>query len=174
MGTADHCPQMRRRGWWPGTVAAVIDRMTTSSLAAQLGVARARRIAGDQAGIASRRALIAADVPRWLIRRELRVGRWQRTGRQTIAVHNGPLDAAAKRWIAVLELGPRAALAGITALQHDGITALTDTDIHVFTPKGAVRRKLAGVVQHESRRWTEDDIPPALRPRKCRGRRRQS
>ncbi len=139
-------------------MTAVIDRMPTSSLAAQLGLARAKRIAADQAGIASRRALITADVPRWLIRRELRVGRWQRTGRQTVAVHNGPVDAAAKRWIAVLELGPRAALAGVTALQHDGIKALTDTDIHVFTPKGAVRRKLTGVVQHESRRWTEEDI----------------
>lgn len=71
---------------------------------------------------------------------------------------NGPLTAEAKRWIAVLELGPRAALGGVTALQEDGITALTDEDIHLIVPRGTKRRKLAGVVVHESRRFRENDV----------------
>ena len=132
--------------------------MTTSSFPAQLGMARARRIAAEQDAIIGRRTLYAAGVPRWLVRRELSVGRWQRTGRQTIAVHNGPLDRLARQWVAVLELGPRAALAGVSALQYDGVATLTDEAIHVFVPKGATRRRLPGVVPHESRRWRSEDL----------------
>lgn len=130
----------------------------TSSLAAQVGLRRARGLAVDQAHIAHRRQLYAAGVPRWLVRRELRARRWQRTGRSTVAVHNGPLDEEARRWVAVLESGPRAALSGVSALQHDGITVLTDEEIHVAVPHGAERRKLSGVVRHETRRLREQDV----------------
>ena len=144
--------------------------MSMSSLAATLGVARATRIAAAQEGVAGLRQLYTAGVPRWLVRRELRVGRWKRRGRQSITTHNGPLDAAARRWIAVFELGPRAALSGVTALQEAGITNLTDEEIHVIVPRGAERRKLAGVVRHETRRFREDEVmtegirrtPPAV------------
>lgn len=128
----------------------------------------ARQLAATQAGVASRRQLYARGVPRWLVRLEVRVGRWQRTGRQTVAVHNGPLDAEARRWIAVLESGPRAALAGVTALQAAGITALSDDLIHVIVPKGARRVRLPGVRVHESRRWRREDVVrggiPRIRP----------
>ena len=132
--------------------------MHLSSLAAERGLRAARAIGSTQEQVVGRRALYAADVPRWLVRRELRVGRWQRAGRQSVVLHNGPLSVAARRWVAVLELGPRAALAGITALQHEGLAVLTDTDIHVIVPRGATRRKLHGVVRHESRRFRETNV----------------
>jgi hypothetical protein len=132
--------------------------MPMSSLAAELGRLRARRAGADQEGVVGRRQLYAAGVPRWLVRRELRIGRWQRGGRQSVVLHNGPLPLAAKRWVAVIELGPRAALAGVTALQHDGVTALTDDLIHVLLPKGARHGRMPGVVVHESRRFREEDI----------------
>lgn len=132
--------------------------VSADSLASQVGLRRARSVAVDQSLVAGRRQLYAAGVPRWLLRRELRVGRWQRTGRQTVALHNGPLDARARRWVALLELGPRAALAGVTALQEGGLGALTDAEVHVLVPQGAERRRLAGVVRHESRRWREEDL----------------
>jgi very-short-patch-repair endonuclease len=132
--------------------------MRISSLAAELGLARARALAQEQELVAGRRQLCAVGVPRWLVRRELRVGRWQRTGRQTVALHNGPLPVEAERWVAVLENGPRAALSGVTALQHDGITALTDDMIDVLVPQGAPRIRLPGVRRHESRRWREADL----------------
>lgn len=135
--------------------------MGTPALAAELGLLRSRRVAADQALVVGRRQLAAAGVPRWLVRRELRVRRWQRTGRQTVALHNGPLSVESRRWVAVLELGPRAALAGITALQHDGVTALADETLHVLVPQGARNRKLPGVRRHESRRWREEDIETA-------------
>ena len=135
--------------------------MRISAHAAELGLARARRIGRDQEQIGGRRQLYAAGVPRWLVRREIRLGRWQRTGRQTVALHNGPLGVAARRWIAVIESGPRAALSGTTALQHDGVTALTDDAVHILLPKGTIKRRLRGVVRHESRRWREEDLEPA-------------
>ena len=128
------------------------------SLLIESSLRRARRIAQDQALIAHRRQLYAAGVARWVVRRELRAGRWQRTGRSTLALHNGPLDVEARRWVAVLESGPRAALSGVSALQHDGIDALTDDAIHIAVPQGAERRRLPGVVRHETRRLREQDV----------------
>jgi very-short-patch-repair endonuclease len=127
-------------------------------LLAELALARALRVAREQSLVAHRRQLYAVGVPRWLVRRELRVGRWQQTGRSTVALHNGPLDASAKRWVAVLESGPRAALSGVSALQHDGITGLSDEEVHVAVPQGAERRRLPGVVRHETRRLREADV----------------
>lgn len=118
----------------------------------------ARALAADQEHVVSRRQLSAAGVPRWLIRLEITTGRWQRTGRQTVVVHNGPLRAAACRWIAVLEVGLHAALDGVSALQHAGLTALTDEEVHVIAPKGATPAHPPGVRVHESRRFCEDDV----------------
>jgi hypothetical protein len=129
-----------------------------SLVAADLGLERARKVAADQELIASRPQLYKAGVPRWLVRRELRVGRWQKTGRQTVALHNGPLSDAARRWVAVLESGPRAAVSGVTGLQHDGVEALTDELIHLLVPKGTIKRQLHGVARHESRRWRSEDL----------------
>lgn len=138
--------------------------MTTLKDLAEEGLRRARQVAAQQEEIVGHRQLFRAGVPRWLVKRELRVGRWQRTSSQTVAVHNGPLSREARCWVAVLELGPRAALAGVTALQLAGVSALTDQELHVIVPRGAKRRALPGVVRHESRRWREDDVLPyALR-----------
>lgn len=132
--------------------------MTWSSEQAAMGLDRARGVAAEQEGVATWRQLYAAGVPRWLVRRELRVGRWQRASSQVLTVHNGPIPPAAARWVAVLELGPRAALAGVTALQAAGVGALTDELVHVIVPRGAQRRPLRGVKRHESRRWRAEDI----------------
>ncbi len=86
----------------------------------------AAQLAGAQCGTVSRRQLYAAGVPRWLVRLELRARRWPRAGRHTVVVLDGPLDAAARRWVAVLEAGPRAALDGVGALQAAGLELLID------------------------------------------------
>lgn len=132
--------------------------MRISIVAADVGLLRARAVGAGQEHVCGRRQLYAAGVPRWLVRRELRYGRWQRTGRQSVALHNGPLSAPARRWVAVLENGPRAALSGVTALQHDGISSLTDELIDVLVPRGAPKISLEGVRRHESRRWRREDI----------------
>jgi very-short-patch-repair endonuclease len=118
----------------------------------------AQEIADDQEGVASRRQLSKAGVPRWLIRRELSARRWQRTGPQTVVLHNGPLTRQARRWIAVLEVGAGAALAGVTALQAAGVGALTDELVHVMVPKGSTPAHPPGVRVHESRLFRELDV----------------
>lgn len=112
-----------------------------------------------------RRELLAAGIPRWFIHNELRRGRWQRPGRQTLVVHNGPLDVAALRWVAVLEVGKRAVLDGVTALQANGLTGLDDSLIHVSTPRGSTPAVVPGVRVHETRRYLAADVARAGVPR---------
>lgn len=128
-----------------------------------LSLVAARRLAAKRAattaGVLQRRDLLAWGVPRWLVKAELRAGRWQRTGRQTVVTHNGPLDACTRRTLSVAEAGPRAALDGVSSLQHLGVEALTDELIHVIIPKGgSLRRRMPGVRVHESRRFREEDV----------------
>lgn len=132
-----------------------------------------RRLAAEGQGVLSRRELVRAGVPRWFVRNQLAVGRWQSGGRQSLVVHNGPLDAATRRRIAVVEAGPRAALAGISALAEAGLQRVDDTTVHVIVPPGArVRRggrrrrvvlRLVGIRVHESRRFREADVRPGPR-----------
>jgi very-short-patch-repair endonuclease len=123
---------------------------------------QARRVAGElaeaQEAVVTRRQLCRAGVPRWLIHLEVRVGRWQCTGKQTVVLHNGPLSPPAQRWIAVLETGLGAALDGVSALQQAGLTMLTDEQIDVIVAKGATPAHPPGVRVHESRRFREQDV----------------
>lgn len=131
---------------------------TTRRLSPDLARAAARRLGRPQASVVSLKQLYAVGVPRWLVRREVRVGRWRRPGRQTVVLHNGPLPPAARRWVAVLEGGPRAAVSGVTALQEAGIDVLGDATVHVIVARGSRRVRLNGVHFHESRRWNEADV----------------
>lgn len=125
----------------------------------------ARDVAQDQSLVAGRRQLYAAGVPRWFVANELRRRRWQRSGRQTVVLHNGPLDQQARWWVAVLEVGCRAALDGVCALQAGGLTGLSDTDIVVATPKGSTPCKPPGVRVRETRRFRSADVVSAGVPR---------
>ena len=129
----------------------------------ETSVVEARRLVARRSartdGVLLRSDLRAWGVPRCLVKAELRAGRWQRTGRQSVVTHNGPLDPAARRRVAVAEIGPRAALDGTTALQHLGVDVLKDQTIHVIIPKGSSpRRRLRGVRIHESRRYRSEDV----------------
>lgn len=126
--------------------------------AAAAARATAARLAARQSSVVSRRQVLAAGVPRWLLRLEVRTGRWQATGHQTLVLHNGPLDVASRRWIAVLEAGPRAALDGVSALQAAGVRHLTDELVTVIVPKGTRRRRIPGARLHETRRYRAQDV----------------
>lgn len=118
----------------------------------------AAELAAPQEQVVARRPLYAAGVPRWLVSREVRLGRWQVQGSQCVVLHNGPLPVRARWWVAVLEMGPSAALDGVTAMQAAGVAALTDEDLHVSVPRGARRRRLPGVVVHETRKYRAEDV----------------
>jgi very-short-patch-repair endonuclease len=119
---------------------------------------RAIRLASGQAHVLCRRQLREAKIPRWILQLEVRAGRWQRTGAQTVVVHNGTLSEATRRTAAVFETGPRAALDGVSALQHRGVSAAKDTQVHVIAPPGSHPVRTTAVVVHESRRFREEDV----------------
>ena len=123
-----------------------------------LRIAAAEALAADQCGVVSRTQLHALGVTRWQIRVQVEGRRWQRTGRQTVAIHAGPLDDFARRWIAVLETAPSAALAGVSALQEAGLTGIDSDVVHVIVPKSSRPRLPPGVRVHESRRFREEDV----------------
>ena len=80
----------------------------------------------------SRAQLAALGISRHDIRSEVDGGRWIAHRRQTVSVHTGPLDVVARRWAAVFETGIGiAAIDGVTALQHAGLSGYSDADIHV-------------------------------------------
>lgn len=120
--------------------------------------AAAELLAEDQAGVLSRRQLYALGVTRWQVKARISAKRWQRTGRQTISTTTGELTEQARRWVGLLETGPRAALAGITALQAAGLRNLTEATLHVIVPKSSTPLKPPGVRVHESRRFREQDV----------------
>lgn len=120
--------------------------------------AMAQQVGQEQSQVVSRRQLVHARVPRWVIRAEIAAGRWQSSYCQTVVLHNGPLSVDERRWVALLGTGRRAALDGVTALQAAGAKGLTDTIVHVITPRGSEPPRMPGVVIHESRRFREEDV----------------
>lgn len=115
------------------------------------------QVAADQFSVIGRRQAKKLGVPRWFLERELRSGRWQRGGRQTLVMHNGPLDWHTRCWIAILEADPRAALDGVASLRWAGLP-LRDEEIVIITPKGSRLVRLPGVRVRESRRWRAEDV----------------
>lgn len=136
-------------------------RKSRLELAAADALRVAAEIAAGQEQVVSRRQLVRAGVPRWLVRREVKARRWCRRGRQTLTVHCGPLSERALRWIAVLETSPRAALDGVTALQEAGLKNLSDTSIRVVAPQGSRPWRRKGVIVRESRLFREADVAQA-------------
>jgi hypothetical protein len=128
-------------------------------------LAKARALGQDQGGVVSRPQLYEAGVPRWLVARELRVGRWQRLSDQAVCVHNGPVAEEGHWWAAVLQGGPRAQLDGASALLAAGLQRFTVARVRVTVPRGARIRRNPRYDIRQSRRWQRDDVAPSGIPR---------
>lgn len=128
-------------------------------------LATARALGQEQGGVLSRPQLYDAGVPRWLVARELRVGRWQRLSDQAVCVHNGPVADEVHWWAAVLQGGPRAQLDGASALVATGLVRFTPERVRVTVPRGARVRRTARYDIRQSRRWQRDDVLPGGIPR---------
>ncbi len=126
---------------------------------------RVARLAAAQAGVLSRPQLYAAGVTRAEVRANLAALRWRRLGRQTVAVHTGPLPRAAQLWAAVLEAGPRAMLDGASALEAAGLEGFETRAIRVSVPRGAKIRRSRGLDIRQTRRWRAGDRASTLPPR---------
>jgi uncharacterized protein DUF559 len=134
-------------------------------------VARAERarltseLFADQHGVASRRQLYAAGVSRWDVRAEVKAGRWQLTGPQTVSNKTGALEHQGRWWTAVLEVGSQAALDGVTALQAAGLKGFDEPLLHVSMPKSGRPRSWPGARIHETRRRQPGDLAGSGVPR---------
>lgn len=106
----------------------------------------------------SRRQAYSLGVTRWQVRAQVAAGRWSRTGRQTVSTTTGPLTDRARWWVAVLEVGPRAVLDGVTALLAAGLTTITETTTYVIAPKSNCPWRPPGTAVHESRRFSKEDV----------------
>jgi very-short-patch-repair endonuclease len=114
--------------------------------------------------VLSRRALLALGISRWEIAAELRAGRWQRAGRQTVRVAAGDQQVASF-YGAVAEVGTPGALDGVSALLAAGLSNWTEAAVHVAVPKSATPRRCRGVVVHETRRYEASSVIAGVVPR---------
>jgi very-short-patch-repair endonuclease len=126
---------------------------------------RIRTLAERQADVLSRPQLYALGVTRWQIEANLRAGRWQRIGDQSVCLHRGPLETDALHWAAVFQGGPRACLDGASALVASGLQRFEQHRIRVSTPRGARVRRTRLFDIRQTRRWQRRDIIPTGVPR---------
>lgn len=119
---------------------------------------RVMRLAVEQGGVVSRRQLYAADVTRGEIRNEVRVGRWQLIGDQSVCLHNSDVSQVGHFWAALFQGGPRACLDGETALVAGGLQRYTIETIRVSVPRGARIRRTKRYQIRQTRRWSADDV----------------
>ncbi len=106
----------------------------------------------------SRPQAYLAGVTRHEIVAHVRAGRWQRVGRQSVALSNGELSRAARWWAAVFEAGPRSFLDGASALQAAGLEHFEWEPVRVSVPRGARVRRAPGIDVRQTRRWAADDM----------------
>lgn len=116
------------------------------------------RLGQPQAGVVSLPQLYAQGVTRSEVRANLRAGRWQRVGTQSMLTHSGPVADRSLMWSAVFEAGPRAFLDGESALLAAGLQHYRSERVRVSVPRGAKVRRVAGVDVRQTRRWAPDDV----------------
>lgn len=143
--------------------------MSTPRTAAQRDLRRRRiaRAAAAQGGVLSRRQLNAMGLLRGEVRAEIRAGRWQRRGRQTVRVTDGD-PRLATWWTALFEVGGGAVLDGVSALVAAGLRIVEERQVDVAVPKSGHPQQCRGVTVHETRRFERGSVVlegvPRMRP----------
>jgi hypothetical protein len=116
--------------------------------------------------VLSRSMLRSVGVDHRMVRRQVAAGRWATHGVQTVAVFTGPLGPLADRWRAVWEVGASiAALDGVTALLHAGLTGFDDETLHVSVKHTAEVVPVEGVRIHKVIRRVEGELAVGGIPR---------
>jgi very-short-patch-repair endonuclease len=120
--------------------------------------ARVTSLGRDQGAVVSRRQLYAAGVTRGEVRHEVRVGRWQPIGDQSVCLHNGEVKRLGHLWAAVFQGGPRACLDGEAALVAAGLERYDPERLRVSVPRGARVRRTPLYDIRQTRRWSAEDL----------------
>ncbi|MFG2053985.1 DUF559 domain-containing protein [Micromonospora sp. NPDC048930] len=104
------------------------------------------------------------------IRHRASTGRWRQVHRGIYVTHNGPVNHAQLRWIAVLAAGSAAVLAGLSAAQAWGLRGYGTRLIHLLLPARHQARSLPqGVRVHRTSVLPDKDVltvgqPPRTMP----------
>ena len=128
--------------------------------------ARAQAVAAAQGGVLSRRQLRGLGITHDHIRNEVAAERWLALGRQSVAVHRGPLPIVARAWSAIWEVGERiAVLDGVTSLIASGLTGFEEALLHLSVRHSHDIPRLDGVRVHKLIRRLDDEVLRAGVPR---------
>jgi hypothetical protein len=119
-------------------------------------------------GVVSREELQQWGVDADLIRNQVAAGRWSVIGRRAVVLHNGPVGHDQMRWAAVLEGGEGCVLAGLSALQEQGLTGYEPDRIQTAVPLTGEAERSDHVVRRRCRRLTEHARHPARFPPQMR------
>lgn len=103
-----------------------------------------------------------------VVRSHLKRGLWQRPARGVVVTHNGPSSTLERRELALCICPPRSAIAGLTALELDGLKGFESVETYLVLPEGARRPARPGVVHHWSTMLADDDVHPTKWPRRTR------
>ena len=107
----------------------------------------------------SRRQLRDLGISHDHIRNEVAAERWARLGRQSVAVHRGPLPVLARAWTAIWEVGERiAVLDGVSALAAGGMTGFDESCLHLSVLHTHDVQRQDGVRVHKVIRRLEKEI----------------
>lgn len=117
-----------------------------------------RDLAQRQLGVVHRDQLRALGVRPHHVAHQVAAERWSAYGRSTVVLSTGVLTRAQRRAVAVTHAGPRAALAGLSALEALGLRDWSRDLVHVLVPQGGLPSRLPGVVAHQTRHLGPDDL----------------
>jgi hypothetical protein len=109
-------------------------------------------------GVVSRAQLRSVGVDRHEVRRRVGAGTWQVFGAKVVITHGGPPTRDQLRRAAVVHAGPRAALAGLTALESHGLDGWSRDEMHVVVPAGTHVTAHPDLVIHRSHRLAAEDV----------------
>lgn len=113
-------------------------------------------LAQNQSGVCARSQLTELGLSPEAVDSHVLNLRWRPVGPLVMALHRGPLPVDARRWVAVLNAGPGAALGAWTALHEWGLRGWEREAVHIVVRRGARPPTLSAdvgpVVVHESRR----------------------
>jgi hypothetical protein len=109
-----------------------------------------RTLAGDQAGVVTRRQALGTGMSDGAIVARIRFGRWRRVHAGVYATFTGPMSRDAQLWAAVLAAGPGAQLSHETAAELNRLTDRHSPFIHVTIPADRRITPPKGVIIHLS------------------------
>lgn len=152
--------------WFAVRLRFILVDMSTKQPSPRERRAAARAASEVHDGILSRARLRELGIDRNMVRREISAERWASHGNQTIAVHTGTLGELARRWMAVWEVGASvAALDGVTALHHAGMTGFDEETIHLSVKHTVEVERVEGVKIHKVIRRLDSELVGSGIPR---------